>query len=723
MATQQRMLIDATQMDEVRVALVKDESELLDFDFESQSKKSIKGNIYLGKIVRIEPSLQAAFVEYGRNRHGFLAFTEIHPDYFRIPVADREELIQTVSGDALPLEGESGPISDDAGLIEGTSPAPEQPKEASPEETGEEENRRKYALYRNYKIQEVIKSRQIVLIQVVKEERGNKGAALTTFISLAGRYSVLMPNALHAGGISRKITESDDRKRLKKLMSDLEVPEGMSLIVRTAGLNRTKNEIKRDYSYLINLWSKIREKTLSATAPELIYEEPSLIRRVLRDVYTPDIVEILVEGDEGYKEAKSFMKILIPSHVKRIKQYKEKNQTLFKKHNVENQIEQIFSPQVKLKSGGYLVINSTEALVAIDVNSGRATRERHIDTTALKTNLEAAEEVARQVRIRDLSGLIVIDFIDMSDVRHNIAVEKRLKESLSMDRARIQVGRISQFGLLEMSRQRLRSSILEASSSRCPYCSGSGLMRSKESLSVQLLRILEELVATLPETDSPLTVRLESSLAFFLLGHKRRELEALEEKRPQFFVLKQDESLGFGGFKIENKEGVFIADSSGTPVAEPSGPVNKKNNRNNTPSPHVRKKSVEGKVGGESSPNHPSPKEENIAPETPLKVATGGEEPQSTDTRPEEKKQQGRNRHRRNRRRNQRSSHSLEKNEERELGVETGLPQESSFKEEALVRDTSPTFAESEKIEITEEKHSKKSKTPPKSGWWKKLLD
>ena len=332
MATQQRMLIDATQMDEVRVALVKDESELLDFDFESQSKKSIKGNIYLGKIVRIEPSLQAAFVEYGRNRHGFLAFTEIHPDYFRIPVADREELIQTVSGDALPLEGESGPISDDAGLIEGTSPAPEQPKEASPEETGEEENRRKYALYRNYKIQEVIKSRQIVLIQVVKEERGNKGAALTTFISLAGRYSVLMPNALHAGGISRKITESDDRKRLKKLMSDLEVPEGMSLIVRTAGLNRTKNEIKRDYSYLINLWSKIREKTLSATAPELIYEEPSLIRRVLRDVYTPDIVEILVEGDEGYKEAKSFMKILIPSHVKRIKQYKEKNQTLFKKN-------------------------------------------------------------------------------------------------------------------------------------------------------------------------------------------------------------------------------------------------------------------------------------------------------------------------------------------------------------------------------------------------------
>lgn len=721
MATQQRMLIDATQMDEVRVALVKDESELLDFDFESQSKKSIKGNIYLGKIVRIEPSLQAAFVEYGRNRHGFLAFTEIHPDYFRIPVADREELIQTVSHDSLPEEGEAAPMSDDSGLAEGASQAPDQPKETASEEAGEEENRRKYALYRNYKIQEVIKSRQIVLIQVVKEERGNKGAALTTFISLAGRYSVLMPNALHAGGISRKITESDDRKRLKKLMSDLSVPEGMSLIVRTAGLNRTKNEIKRDYSYLINLWSKIREKTLSATAPELIHEEPSLIRRVLRDVYTPDVMEILVEGDEGYKEAKSFMKILIPSHVKRIKQYKEKNQTLFKKYHVENQIEQIFSPQVNLKSGGYLVINSTEALVAIDVNSGRATRERHIDTTALKTNLEAAEEVARQVRIRDLSGLIVIDFIDMSDVRHNIAVEKRLKESLSMDRARIQVGRISQFGLLEMSRQRLRSSILEANSSRCPYCAGSGLMRSKESLSVQLLRILEELVTTLPETDGPVAVKLESSLAFFLLGHKRRELEILEQKRAKFFVLKQDESLGFGGFKIENKEGIFIGDSSGIPASEPSVQLNKKNNKNAS-FPHAKKKPVEGKVGGDSAPkDHSPPPQEESTQEPSL---TTGEEPQSIETRPEDRKQQGgRNRHRRNRRRNQRSARSLEKGEEKEPGLETALPEEPSSKAEPLSVDKPQTFSVSEKIEIIEEKAPKKSKTSPKSGWWKKLLD
>jgi ribonuclease E len=722
MATQ-RMLIDATQTDEVRVALVKDESELLDFDFESQSKKSIKGNIYLGKIVRIEPSLQAAFVEYGRNRHGFLAFTEIHPDYFRIPVADREELIQKVSDDTLP-QGDVDPsmLHDDSGLEIGTQSSPDHPKEVSNEESGEEESRRKYSLYRNYKIQEVIKSRQIVLIQVVKEERGNKGAALTTFISLAGRYSVLMPNALHSGGISRKITESDDRKRLKQLMSDLAVPDGMSLIVRTAGLNRTRNEIKRDYSYLINLWSKIREKTLNATAPELIYEEPNLIRRVLRDVYTPDICEVLVEGDEGYKEAKSFMKILIPSHVKRIKQYKEKNQTLFKKYGVENQIEQIFSPQVKLKSGGYLVINSTEALVAIDVNSGRATRERHIDTTALKTNLEAAEEVARQVRIRDLSGLIVIDFIDMSDIRHNIAVEKRLKESLSMDRARIQVGRISQFGLLEMSRQRLRSSILEANSSRCPYCAGSGLMRSKESLSVQLLRILEELSTSCTESALPLIVRLESSLGFFLLGHKRRELEALEQKRAKFFVLNQDDTLGFGGFKIENKDGEFIADSAGMPATETPVNINKKNYNKSGSPVHQKKKAPEDILSSDSAPKEDSSRE-NTSELNPVPLEGTSKEGEHL----EEKKQGGRNRHRRNRRRGQRSMRPSEKTESSAFSGE----ERESPSEVISYKDVGPSVERSsvEVLETTaaaplmEEQKRKLPKKNPKSGWWKKLLD
>ncbi|OFW69379.1 MAG: hypothetical protein A2977_03250 [Alphaproteobacteria bacterium RIFCSPLOWO2_01_FULL_45_8] len=713
------MLIDATQTDEVRVALVKDESELLDFDFESQSKKSIKGNIYLGKIVRIEPSLQAAFVEYGRNRHGFLAFTEIHPDYFRIPVADREDTVQTPSTDEAVPEGggEPSPFNEESGS---EHPLEEQTKEVSAEESAEE-SRRKYTLYRNYKIQEVIKSRQIVLIQVVKEERGNKGAALTTFISLAGRYSVLMPNALHSGGISRKITENDDRKRLKQLMVDLAVPEGMSLIVRTAGLNRTKNEIKRDYAYLINLWSKIREKTLSATAPELVYEEPSLIRRVLRDVYTPDIHEILVEGDEGYKEAKAFMKILIPSHVKRVKQYKEKNQTLFKKYNVETQIEQIFSPQVKLRSGGYLVINSTEALVAIDVNSGRATRERHIDTTALKTNLEAAEEVARQVRIRDLSGLIVIDFIDMSDIRHNISVEKRLKESLSMDRARIQVGRISQFGLLEMSRQRLRSSILEANSSRCPYCAGSGLMRSKESLSVQLLRILEELISAGSESDGHLTVRLESSLAFFLLGHKRRELEALEQKRAHFFDLKQDDTLGFGGFKIENKDGEFIADSAGIPPGEPASHPHRKNSNSGGHKSGVQSHQKR-KPSGEATSGDISPKEDLAPKEGTTEGAVPTEETSGDHHQQQEEKRQGRNRHRRNRRRNQRSPRTFERAEGDNSPID--VHSEVVPYQEALPSVVEKSFNVAEKIEFKEKNGNKvEDSHNPKSGWWKKLLD
>jgi ribonuclease E len=709
MATQ-RMLIDATQKDETRVALVK-ESELLDFDFESQSKKSIKGNIYLAKIVRIEPSLQAAFVEYGRNRHGFLAFTEIHPDYFRIPVADREEAIDEGLGEpenAIPSQEEPKESSEDSST-EATAET-ETKKSSEKDNSGEEEVRRKYALYRSYKIQEVIQSRQIVLIQVVKEERGNKGAALTTFVSLAGRYSVLMPNALNPGGISRKITESDDRKRLKKLIADLEVPEGMSLIVRTAGLDKTKTEIKKDYSYLINLWSKIREKTLSATAPDLIHEEPSLIRRVLRDVYTPDISEILIEGEEGYKDAKSFMKILIPSHAKKIKQYKEAGKTLFKQYNIESQIEQIFSPQVKLRSGGYLVINATEALVAVDVNSGRATRERHIDSTALKTNLEAAEEVARQIRIRDLSGLIVIDFIDMSEVRHNIAVERRLKESLSMDRARIQVARISQFGLLEMSRQRLRSSILEASSSRCPHCLGSGLMRSKESLSVQLLRVLEDLSGS-HSVDSPLTVKMDTSLAFFLLGNKLRELEELKEKRGAFFTLKQSEALGLFGFLIENKEGDFLTDSAGKSIELEPSDENKR--RRNSPSQQRRRKSKkspsENSDTKEIAPS--SREEEKKSSETDTPKAA--QEPSDSITT--EEKKSGRNRNRRNRRRYPKPKKESDSTSSEETG-DTSKKKESS----------SPSIissSTSEKEPSKERKEQGGEPQDPKNGWWKKLLD
>jgi len=711
MATQ-RMLIDATQKDETRVALVK-ESELLDFDFESQSKKSIKGNIYLGKIVRIEPSLQAAFVEYGRNRHGFLAFTEIHPDYFRIPVADREEVIDEGLGeseDVTPSQEEPKESSEDSSTEEATAET-ETKKSSETDNSGEEEARRKYALYRSYKIQEVIQSRQIVLIQVVKEERGNKGAALTTFVSLAGRYSVLMPNALNPGGISRKITESDDRKRLKKLIADLEVPEGMSLIVRTAGLDKTKNEIKKDYSYLINLWSKIREKTLSATAPDLIHEEPSLIRRVLRDVYTPDISEILIEGEAGYKDAKSFMKILIPSHAKKIKQYKEEaGKTLFKQYNIESQIEQIFSPQVKLRSGGYLVINATEALVAVDVNSGRATRERHINSTALKTNLEAAEEVARQIRIRDLSGLIVIDFIDMSEVRHNIAVERRLKESLSMDRARIQVGRISQFGLLEMSRQRLRSSILEASSSRCPHCLGSGLMRSKESLSVQLLRVLEDLSGS-HSVDSPLTVKMDTSLAFFLLGNKLRELEELKEKKGAFFTLKQSEALGLFGFLIENKEGDFLTDSAGKSIElEPSDESKK---RRNSPAQQRRRKSKKSPIeNSDTKEITPSSGEEE---KKSSEIDTSKAVQESSDSIATEEKKSGRNRNRRNRRRYPKSKKESDSTSSEEIG--------DAPKKEESSSDPISSSSVSKKEPSKERKEKGEEPRDPKNGWWKKLLD
>lgn len=556
-----KMLIDASKAEETRVAVLQDD-QLIDFDFEEEGKKPLKGNVYLGKIVRIEPSLQAAFVNYGRNRHGFLAFTEIHPDYFRIPVADRQEGLTLPQESEAEREGQTTEydVQDFVEKVDETIPS-EDPDLPAEEDQDEEEVKKKFSLYRNYKIQEVIQSRQVVLVQVLKEERGNKGAALTTFISLAGRYSVLMPNALNAGGISRKITDVEHRKRLKTLIKDLGMPEGMSLIIRTAGLNRTKVEIKRDYSYLIKLWADIREQTLQATAPALIYEDGNLIRRALRDIYTPEIEEIWIEGDAGLKEAKSFMKLIMPSQAKKIKHYKDASVTLFHQHKIEQQIEQIYVPCVKLPSGGYIVVNVTEALVAVDVNSGQATRERHIESTALKTNLEAAEEIARQVRLRDLAGLLVIDFIDMSDVKHNIAVERKLKESVASDRARIQIGRISQFGLLEMSRQRLRPSVIEAVSEKCSYCMGTGLTRAKSSLCLQLLRVLEEIA--LAKEGERLTVRLSSDLAFHLLSTQRKELFDLEQRRGAFFDIQRDELLGTIGFCIEDSQGNFLVDSIG----------------------------------------------------------------------------------------------------------------------------------------------------------------
>ena len=442
-------MIDGRQTEETRVVLLSG-TRIEDFDYETENRKQLKGNVYLARVTRVEPSLQAAFIEYGGNRQGFLAFSEIHPDYYRIPVEDREAL--TAQTDS---ENEQDSVSEQSENISGDTATDNSPEEIGGDDEHDSRSRSSESVIRHYKIQEVITRKQILLVQVVKEERGNKGAALTTYLSLAGRYCVLMPNSNRGGGVSRKIINVADRKRLKSVVSDLDIPKGMAVIVRTAGLKRTKTEIKRDYAYLSKLWNEIREKTLQSEAPTLIHEEGSLVKRAIRDIYTNDIDEVLIEGEDSYKVAKSHMKMLIPSHAKRVSKYYG-SEHLFQKYGVEPQLDTIHQGEVTLKSGGYLVINQTEALVAIDVNSGKATRERNIEETALKTNLEAAEEVSRQLKLRDLSGLIVIDFIDMMNFYNRRIVEKKMKEGIRKDRARIQIGRISNFGLLEMTRQRLR---------------------------------------------------------------------------------------------------------------------------------------------------------------------------------------------------------------------------------------------------------------------------
>ncbi len=543
-----KMLIDSSHPEETRVVVVRG-SKVEEFDFESASRRQLRGNIYLAKVTRVEPSLQAAFVEYGGNRHGFLAFSEIHPDYYQIPVADRQALIaedaranaesdreeehRTRSKRARSKKSEPDEsVQEDAeGDVEVEAHDGDDEHEEIIEQLGgdafEEVPDRPRQMRRQYKIQEVIKRRQILLVQVVKEERGNKGAALTTYLSLAGRYSVLMPNTGRGGGISRKITNAQDRKRLKEIAHELEVPEGMGIILRTAGASRTRTEIKRDYEYLMRMWESVRELTMRSSAPALVYEEGSLIKRAIRDLYNKDIDEVLVSGDEGYREAKDFMRMLMPSHAKAVKPYKDPL-PLFARYGIEAQLGAMFSNQVTLKSGGYLVINPTEALVSIDVNSGRATREHNIEDTALKTNLEAAEEISRQLRLRDLAGLIVIDFIDMEEKRNNRAVEKKLNECLKNDRARIQVGRISLFGLLEMSRQRIRTGVLESSSIPCPHCAGTGFVRATPSVALNILRNIEE--ALIKSTTHNVIVRSRPEVAFYVLNHKRGHLFDLETR-------------------------------------------------------------------------------------------------------------------------------------------------------------------------------------------------
>ncbi|MBI2719930.1 MAG: ribonuclease E/G [Rhizobiales bacterium] len=639
-----KMLIDSSHPEETRVVVVRG-TRIEEFDFESAARRQLKGNIYLAKVTRVEPSLQAAFIEYGGNRHGFLAFSEIHPDYYQIPLADRQALLReqeeedaanrddddnghdeaptrrrharnddtaVENNDAAettessePEDAEADPSdeenvettdraeplradNDDAALSEevpqsepaatdeagaeasaeaaeaaavphvehgvpaelgnGIEVVEEDPESQRIESIGAEDaleevpQRTRRAPRRHYKIQEVVKRRQVILVQVVKEERGNKGAALTTFLSLAGRYCVLMPNTARGGGISRKITDAGDRRRLKDVARQIEIPQGMGLIVRTAGAQRTKTEIKRDYDYLLRLWESVRDLTLSSTAPALVYEEGSLIKRAIRDLYTKDVDEVHVEGDTAYREAKDFMKMLMPSHAKNVKSYKD-TRPLFSRFQVESQLDGLYSPTVTLPSGGYMVINQTEALVSVDINSGKATREHNIEDTALRTNLEAADEVARQLRLRDLAGLVVIDFIDMEEKRNNRSVERRLKDALKHDRARIQVGRISHFGLLEMSRQRLRPGLLEGSSRTCPHCEGRGIVRSISSCGLSVLRAVEEhLIARKPEN---LTVKCAREVASYILNEKRDNLLALETTYGiSVFIVASDEVKG-----------------------------------------------------------------------------------------------------------------------------------------------------------------------------------
>ena len=614
-----KMLIDATHAEETRVVVV-DGNKVEEFDFETVNKRQLAGNIYLAKVTRVEPSLQAAFVDYGGNRHGFLAFSEIHPDYYQIPVADRQALLAEERAYAEAMEAEepsrsrrrhksrhqaeaagsqdatlrsdeipgmavvdlsevedaaqsgaapadpaddaiAGAIEagagDDAGnavteepyvAADHASDTDDEIESVAEEDVAEEIRQPRKPRPRKYKIQEVVKVRQIMLVQVVKEERGNKGAALTTYLSLAGRYCVLMPNTARGGGISRKITNAADRKKLKEIATEIEVPEGAGLIIRTAGSQRTKTEIKRDYEYLMRLWEQIRDLTLKSIAPAPIYEEGDLIKRSIRDLYNKDIDEVLVEGDKGYRAAKDFMKMIMPSHAKNVKHYAEAL-PLFARYQVESYLAGMFNPVVQLKSGGYIVIGVTEALVAVDVNSGRATKEGSIEETALKTNLEAADEVARQLRLRDLAGLIVIDFIDMEERKNNASVEKRLKERLKTDRARIQVGRISGFGLLEMSRQRLRPGMLESTTQPCAHCHGTGIIRSDDSLALQILRQLEE--EGTRKRSREVLLKAPVAVVNFLMNQKREHVAQIEARYGLSVRIEAEPSLISPDYVIE----------------------------------------------------------------------------------------------------------------------------------------------------------------------------
>ncbi len=534
------ILIDTTNKIETRIAVTED-GKLDDFEIENNKKNAVKGDVYLAKITRIEPSLQAAFVDFGTNRNGFLPLTEIHPDYFKIPAVDEKKIKEL--NDKINTEKDEDELQDLDNVNELDATENDNTGSKSEEEENTDEKtisirkrknkkispRKEYFNYfRKYKIQDVIRPKQVLLVQINKEERGLKGAALTTYLSFAGRYCVLMPNSMNSDGISRKIGDIEERKKLKQILSSVEIPEKMSVIVRTAGIGRTKKEISKDLSFLVSQWNKIRELTLKSEAPEMIHEEGNVLKRAIRDMLSEDVDKILVEGKDGYDKVKKITKNLAPTFVKKVKQYKSLENSLFASNNIETQINDLFSLNVKLKSGGSIVINTTEALVAVDVNSGKNTSERNIENTALKTNLEAAVEVARQLRLRDLGGLVVIDFIDMDDYRNNFKVEKSLKTALVRDRARVQVGRISMFGLMELSRQRLRSSLIDKSFERCNYCKGSGLILNSSSIIDQIIKVIKEKISD--NKNSIINVKCNSGLAENLLNNKKSEIHSLENK-------------------------------------------------------------------------------------------------------------------------------------------------------------------------------------------------
>ena len=694
-----RLLIDARQTEETRV-ITSTNDKIDDFEYEVHSRRQLKGNIYLARVTRVEPSLQAAFIEYGGNRQGFLAFSEIHPDYYRIPIEDRQKLIADVSAKT----DEELDINQNI-------------NEEIEEDFSEEELRKvKRNLYRNYKIQEVIARRQILLVQVVKEERGTKGAALTTYISIAGRYCVLMPNTPRGGGVSRKIANIVDRKRLKKIVDDLDLATGMALIIRTAGSKRTKIEIKRDYSNSMSTWENVKKLTLESNAPTLIHEEGSLVKRAIRDLYHNDIDEVLVEGNEAYKVCKNYMKALMPSHAKKVQEYNDVKKPLFQNYNLDSQLFDIFSPKVTLNSGGYLIIDQTEALVAIDVNSGKATRERSIEDTALKTNLEAAEEFARQARLRDLSGLVVIDFIDMEEVKNRNNVEKKLKEAMRKDRARIQIGQISGFGLLELSRQRLRPSVVENSSELCSHCGGSGRIQSIEVSAVQILRSIEEEGAD--DNNIGVNVYAHSSVILHILNKKRDQLSEIQSRYNILIEFINDNSIIPPLKKLETVKKINTQNKIQTEKKEnqEGSAINDQENNNR----RKRGKKI-GRKNKKVIPNEDLSNEE----ETKNNNSINKNETKATEKTDQNEINKNIKKRKNTRENNKKSNESKsKKNKSVKIKSEndnTLDDEKNNINETATTETKNPRIVQtSSPIEVTEIDNDSKPQKPKRKGWWSK---